>query len=343
MRQSEAVSKPDAPPNLVARVSRWADEFQRRHPAAGFPYAVVKKYGDDGGGREAALITYYGFLSLFPLLLLLVWSVSAVLYDHPDERDQVINAIVPADLQATVNSAISALPQSGVPLAIGLIGLLFSGLGVVMSAYHTLNHLAGIPHRERFEFFPRYVRVFLALFVLLVGVVLVGVLGLLPSVAGQIPAVADFLDRAGVSTLLLAAGSVVVVFGLVILSVMLLVCRRVRFAAVWPGALLAAIIVTLVLNLGGTALAVFVQKAGRVYGGFATVVGLFSLIYLVSQGLVYSAELALVRRRKLWPRSLDPLRPTQGDRRVYVTLAREQERIAPEQVTVRFGTRDPLE
>jgi membrane protein len=36
----------------------------------GFPYAVVKKYGDDAGGRQAALITCYGFLSIFPLLLL---------------------------------------------------------------------------------------------------------------------------------------------------------------------------------------------------------------------------------------------------------------------------------
>jgi hypothetical protein len=30
----------------------------------------VKKYGDDAGGRQAALITYYGFRRIFPLLLL---------------------------------------------------------------------------------------------------------------------------------------------------------------------------------------------------------------------------------------------------------------------------------
>ena len=31
---------------------------------------MIKKYGDDRGSQLAALITYYGFLSLFPLLLL---------------------------------------------------------------------------------------------------------------------------------------------------------------------------------------------------------------------------------------------------------------------------------
>ncbi len=54
----------------VNRVIAWADRLQRKHGLLGFPYAVVKKYGDDEGGREAALITYYGFLSIVPLLLL---------------------------------------------------------------------------------------------------------------------------------------------------------------------------------------------------------------------------------------------------------------------------------
>ena len=57
--------------DLTAWVNRdiaWADRLQRRYAVLGFPYAVVKKYGDYGGGREAALITYYGFLSIFPLL-----------------------------------------------------------------------------------------------------------------------------------------------------------------------------------------------------------------------------------------------------------------------------------
>ena len=52
-------------------LTRRLDEFQRRHRWAGFPLAVVYKFGEDQGPYLAALITYYGFLSLFPLFLLL--------------------------------------------------------------------------------------------------------------------------------------------------------------------------------------------------------------------------------------------------------------------------------
>jgi uncharacterized BrkB/YihY/UPF0761 family membrane protein len=46
------------------------DRYQRRHPGAGFPLAVVYKFVDDDGYFHAALLTYYGFLAIFPLLLL---------------------------------------------------------------------------------------------------------------------------------------------------------------------------------------------------------------------------------------------------------------------------------
>ena len=67
---------PSWPSALVERLLAWADALQQRHGVLGFPYAVVKKYGDDAGGRQAALITYYGFLSIFPLLLVAVSVLS---------------------------------------------------------------------------------------------------------------------------------------------------------------------------------------------------------------------------------------------------------------------------
>ncbi len=50
-------------------VTERLDGFQRMHPWAAFPLAVVYKYFDDFGAYLAALLTYYGFVSLFPLLL----------------------------------------------------------------------------------------------------------------------------------------------------------------------------------------------------------------------------------------------------------------------------------
>src|SRR5918993_2006432 len=159
---------------LVDRVFAWVDGVQRRYGVLGFPYAVVKKYGDDDGGREAALITYYGFLSIFPLLLLGVAILSRVLTANADLRQRLINEIVPPVLHSTVEQSVTTLPTSTVPYVAGLIGFLFAGTGVVFSAYQTLNNVAAVPRRVRPGFFPRYLRVFGMLVALLLGALAVG-------------------------------------------------------------------------------------------------------------------------------------------------------------------------
>jgi len=82
-----------------------------------------------------------------------------------------------------------------------------------------------------------------------------------------------------------------------------------------------------VLTVGAPLLARLVAKAGPVYGSFATVAGMFALLYLIGQALVYAAEIAAVRYARLWPRALDLKRPTAADARALTLMAREQERI----------------
>ena len=314
----------------VNRVIAWADRLQRRHGVLGFPYAVVKKFGDDEGGREAALITYYGFLSIFPLLLLGVAVLSRVLADHPDLRQRLITAIVPQALQSTVEHSVTTLPTSTIPLVAGLIGLLFSGTGVVFSVYQTLNHVAAVPYRLRPGFVSRYVRVFAMLAALLLGAVAVGALTV---VAAALPGVPGMQRATAV------LGSALVVFGALLLAVRLLLARPAPVRALWPGALLGAAAITLVLNVGAPLLARLVTKAGPVYGSFATVAGMFALLYLVNQALVYAAEVAAVRYARLWPRALDLSCPTAADTRALALLAREQERIPAARVELRLVTR----
>ena len=55
------------------------DRFQQRHTVFGFPYAVVKKFGENQAGNLAAIIGYYAFLSIFPLLLVFTSIVGFVL------------------------------------------------------------------------------------------------------------------------------------------------------------------------------------------------------------------------------------------------------------------------
>jgi membrane protein len=311
------------------RVTVWADRLQRRHGVLGFPYAVVKKYGDDEGGREAALITYYGFLSIFPLLLLGVAVLSRVLADHPDLRQRLITSIVPQALRSTVEQSVTALPASAIPFVAGLIGLVFSGTGVVFSAYQTLNHVAAVPHRLRAGFVSRYLRVFVMLATLLLGALAVGGLTL---------AVTALPGLLGVQRVAGVLGSAMVVFAVLLLGARSLPARPAPVRALWPGAIVGAVAVTAVLNVGAPLLARLVTKAGPVYGSFATVAGMFALLYLVSQALVYAAEVAAVRHARLWPRALDPSSPTAADARALALLAREQERIPAARVELHLVT-----
>ncbi len=303
---------------LVKRIIAWVDRLQREHGVLGFPYAVVKKYGDDEGGRQAALITYYGFLSIFPLLLLGVAVLSRVLADHPDLRQRLITAIVPRALRSTVEHSLAALPGPTIPFIAGLIGLLFSGTGVVFSAYATLNHVAAVPYRCRAGFVAQYVRVLAVLVILLFGAL----------AAGALTVVATALPREpGVERAAAVLGSALAVFAVLLFGAKLLLARPAPVRALWPGAVLGAAAVTVVLNAGAPLLARLVTKAGPVYGSFATVAGMFALLYLVGQALMYAAEVAAVRHARLWPRALDPNRPTAADVRAMTRLAREQERI----------------
>ncbi len=75
---------------LVEKVER----FQRCHRTTAFGYAVVKKYGDDRGSSMSALITYYGFLSLFPLLLVFFTVTAYVLAGDAHLRRQLTDSVL---------------------------------------------------------------------------------------------------------------------------------------------------------------------------------------------------------------------------------------------------------
>ena len=317
---------------LSGRVNRtiaWADGLQRRHGVLGFPYAVIKKYGDDEGGRDAALITYYGFLSIFPLLLLGVAVLSRALADHPDLRQRLTKAIVPPALRPTIEHSLATLPTSTIPFALGLIGLLFSGTGVVFSAYQTLNHVAAVPHRLRAPYSPgtsgcsRCSRRCCS--------------GRWPSARSRwwpprCPARRYSARRRCSGRPWSSSRSCC-------WAPELLLVRPAPVRALWPGAVVGAAAVTVVLTVGAPLLARLVAKAGPVYGSFATVAGMFALLYLVGQALVYAAEVAAVRYARLWPRALGLTRPTAADARALTLLAREQERIPAARVTFHLAAR----
>ena len=98
-------------PAAAGTLSRWRrfflrlDALQRRRPVTAVPVAVAKKYGDDRGGSLAALVAFYGFLAVFPLLLLFVTVAGIVLGNDPAAEERI------------VHSALSEFPVVGDKLA----------------------------------------------------------------------------------------------------------------------------------------------------------------------------------------------------------------------------------
>src|SRR5207245_7749017 len=106
----------------LERVVGAFDDFQRDRSWVGFPLAVLKKFGDDRAGNLAALIAYYGFFSLFPLLLVMVSVLGLVLRGHPDLQRSVINSTL-ADFPVIgdqLRQNIKALTGGGAGVALGV-------------------------------------------------------------------------------------------------------------------------------------------------------------------------------------------------------------------------------
>src|SRR5690349_11776063 len=121
---------------VVARV----DRFQQKRTWAGFPVAVVYKYADDQGGYLAALITYYGFLSVFPLLLL-GWSILGLVLQGDDElRVRIVDsALRQFPVVGDQLTDPHGLKGSGLAVAIALVGSVYGALGVAQAVQHAMN------------------------------------------------------------------------------------------------------------------------------------------------------------------------------------------------------------
>ena len=79
--------------NPVERAVRRIDAAQQRHRATAFVFGVIKKYGDDNGGVLAANLAQSAFVTVFPLLLILVTVLVKVASGAASLRHEVVKAV----------------------------------------------------------------------------------------------------------------------------------------------------------------------------------------------------------------------------------------------------------
>src|ERR1039457_3082001 len=142
--------------NAVKKLIAALDRLQQSRPWLAFPIAVWKKFGDDQAGNLAALIAYYGFASLFPLLLVFVTVLDIVLANSPTLKTKVVDSafihfpVIGDHLKSTAQG--HALTGTAVALAIGLILTFLGARGVAAAAQNALNTVWGVPFSRRAGF-----------------------------------------------------------------------------------------------------------------------------------------------------------------------------------------------
>jgi membrane protein len=321
-------------PGIVARL----DRYQREHRWLGIPLAVLDKFIDDRGPALAALITYNGFLSLFPLLLVLSTTLRLVLRDHPELADQLLGSalarfpVVGAEITATVHP----LEGSAIALIIGSLIALYGGLGFTAAVGHAFDQMWGIPVDKRPDPFLARGR----------GLVLLVLLGVGLGVTTALSALsADPVTPLGPAFPVLAPlVSVLVNAGLFLVGFRALTVRELTFRQVAPGAIVAALAWQL-LELGAIRYATDeLAGADPLYGVFELVLALLAWIFLEALVVVAAAEINVVLVDRLWPRALltlthfvGPDDLTEADRRSLESYARIQRYKSFERINVEFS------
>jgi YihY family inner membrane protein len=309
------------------RLLRRVDKQHQQRAWIAFPHAVMKKFGDDQAGNLAALIAYYGFLSLFPLMLVLVTLLGMFLRDNPELQDAIRTSALAnfPVIGQEISKNVHSLRGSGLALGIGLALALWAGLGVMKVLQTAMNAVWNVPYRYRPNFLRSLLRAMLLLLVL-------GVITVASAAAGSVGAASDtwLLRIAGIAI------SVVLNLMLFLLAFRILTTEDVTWGDVFPGALVAAFAWTVLQAVGGYIVSHQLQGASDTYGAFATVIGLLAWIYLGAQIMLFAAEVNVVRKRRLWPRAIVQPPLTNADERALTSYAEQEERRPEEDVAVRI-------
>lgn len=295
--------------NFIQRIVARLDTFQQRHKIIALPYAVIKKYGDDEAGYQAALIAYYGFLSLFPLLIVATAIVQMISQHDSNLRDHFLSSInyyFPA-LGSNLAESIKSPSKTGFALVIGLLITFYGAKGVADAIQHALNHVWGVPRHLRAGFPKSTLRSF--------SIIVFGGLGLLA--ASTITGYATGGSHPMPIRLLLWLSGFAVLY-LVFWSVFTYgSSARKRPLANIPGAFWSAVGLTVLQSVGTYIISRQLKGQTGLNAQFAVVLAILFWMYLQAQVVLYAIELNTVRAFKLWPRSINPDPPLPADKKAY--------------------------
>jgi len=317
--------------NPIERAIRRVDAAQQRHKASALVFGIIKKYGDDNGGVLAASLAHSGFVSLFPLLLVLVTILGLIASADPSLRHEALTAVakqVPLIGHQLAGNIHQLRRSSVIGLVAGLLALTWGTTGLAQAGLHTMAQVWNLPGPARPGYLQRLGRAALFLGVLGLGVVVTTLLTSLSAYGHDVIAIAVLLEALAVAANI----------GMYVIGFRVLTPKAVRARKLVPGAVAGGVAWT-VLQAAGTYVVHHFLHSDSVYGVFATVLGLLAWIYLGVEITVYAAEINVVVARRLWPRSIVQPPLTPADRAVLAAQALQNQRRDDQHVEVSYDDR----
>jgi YihY family inner membrane protein len=317
------------------------DRNQRRFSVLGLPIGIFYKFVDDQGNYLAAVITYYAFIAIFPLLLLGSSILGFFLQNDPQLASSILDsALANFPIVGDQLGRPGGLKGSVAGVVVGGLAALYGSLGLGQALQNAMNVAWSVPRNRR----PNPIRLRLKSMLLLLttgisilAITTVSALGTDTSLFGASRnAAVGWLVR--LVTVLVLGGVLTVIFRLA-------AARRHHLAVSAPGAFVTAVLWQ-VLQYAGT---IYVDKVIRettgMNGTFALVLGLIGIIYIGAVMGVVGIEVNVVLARRLWPRSLralfmDNAELTPADRRAYAAYARSQKHKSISSIDVSFTDPD---
>ncbi|WP_052745666.1 YihY/virulence factor BrkB family protein [Allosalinactinospora lopnorensis] len=274
----------------LAMESYWA--ARQRRPGFDHAARAYERYSDCRGTQLAASVTYYAFLSFFPLLALAFAAAGYLAEFNVEARqymDQALSEVLPGLSQ---DLPIDQIAQARVGAGIlGLLGLVYSGVNAVSSLREVLHAI----WLKSITDSPNYVvaKLIDTMVMLVFGTVLLFSVALTSVLQTATRWLLNWIDLGEVEVLIIATKAVGLVAAIAVnLLIFLVVFSRLSgtrrsWRLLWRGALLAAVGFEILKALGATLIAG--TLGNPVYASFAVLVGLLVWINLVMRLVIFAA------------------------------------------------------
>jgi YihY family inner membrane protein len=309
----------------LLRPVRAFDRYQQSRIWLAIPMAVIRKFGNDQAGSLAALVAYYAFFSLFPLLLVFTTILGFVLQGNASAQRSVESSVLGQFPVIGDQIRVHALSGHVTALVIGLVTSLVGGLGVTQAAQNAFDRVWAVPFKDRPNFLHARLR----------GLLLIVSLGVLFLVSSIVSGLVTGLGGALVKVLGIVI-SLIVNATLFVAAFRFLTSATIPTRCLWIGVAVAASLWEILQIVGGIYINHVYRHASSTYSQFALVIALLVWLHLGAQLTLYAAEINVVVARKLYPRSLLGPPEAPADQETLTALAKVEERDAREQVDVRF-------